>query len=45
MRIVSVNVSLPRPVAFRGQTESTSIFKEPVGGRVVVRRLSLEGDW
>jgi MOSC domain-containing protein YiiM len=45
MRLVSVNVSLPRPVAFRGQAVSTSIFKEPVGGRVLVRRLSLEGDW
>jgi len=45
MRIVSVNVSLPRPVAFRSQTVSTSIFKEPVSGRVLVRRMSLEGDW
>src|SRR4051812_50137685 len=45
MRIVSVNVSLPRPVEFRGQTVSTSIFKEPVAGRVLVRRQSLEGDW
>ena len=45
MRVVSVNVSLPRPVEFRGQAVSTSIFKEPVGGRVLARRLSLEGDW
>ena len=45
MRLVSVNVSLPRPVEFRGQAVSTSIFKEPVGGRVLARRLSLEGDW
>jgi MOSC domain-containing protein YiiM len=40
-----VNVSLPKIVEFRGQTVSTSIFKEPVGGHVLVRRLSLEGDW
>lgn len=45
MRLVSVNVSLPKRVEFRGQTVSTSIFKEPVEGRVFVRRLSLEGDW
>src|SRR3954452_9887356 len=45
MRLLSVNVSLPRPVAFRGQAVATSIFKEPAGGRVRVRRLSLEGDW
>lgn len=45
MRLVSVNVSLPRPVEFRGRVVSTSIFKEPAGGRVAVRRLSLAGDW
>jgi MOSC domain-containing protein YiiM len=45
MRLVSVNVSLPKLVEFRGQAVSTSIFKEPVGGRVLVRRLSLEGGW
>jgi MOSC domain-containing protein YiiM len=45
MRLVSVNVSLPKLVESRGQTVSTSIFKEPVDGRVAVRRLSLEGDW
>src|SRR5262245_51183047 len=45
MKLVSVNVSLPKPVEFRGQIVSTSIFKEPVGGRVFVRPLSLEGDW
>lgn len=45
MRLVSVNVSLPRPVEFRGQVVSTSIFKEPAVGRVAVRRLSLAGDW
>src|SRR5262249_2371294 len=35
----------PKLVEFRGQAVSTSILKEPVGGRVLVRRLSLEGDW
>jgi MOSC domain-containing protein YiiM len=45
MKLVSVNVSLPRLVESRGRTVSTSIFKEPVAGRILVRRLSLEGDW
>jgi len=45
MRLVSVNVSLPKLVEFRGQPVPTSIFKEPVDRRVLVRRLSLEGDW
>src|SRR3954469_18300828 len=45
MQLVSVNVSLPRPVEVRGRVVSTSIFKEPAGGRVLVRRLSLAGDW
>ena len=45
MRLVSVNVSLPKLVEFRGQAVSTSIFKEPAAGRVLVRRQSLEGDW
>jgi MOSC domain-containing protein YiiM len=45
MKVISVNVSLPRPVEFRGQAVSTSIFKEPVARRVFLRRLSLEGDW
>src|SRR5262249_2552939 len=35
----------PKLVEFRGQAVSTSILKEPVGRRVLVRRLSLEGDW
>jgi MOSC domain-containing protein YiiM len=45
MRLVSVNVSLPKVIQYRGQPLSTSIFKEPVEGRVAVRRLSLQGDW
>lgn len=44
MRVISVNVGLPREVAFRGETVETSIFKDPVDGRVRVRRLNLDGD-
>jgi MOSC domain-containing protein YiiM len=44
MRLLSVNVGLPREVSWRGGTVTTSIFKEPVQGRVSLRTLNLEGD-
>jgi ferredoxin-NADP reductase/MOSC domain-containing protein YiiM/ferredoxin len=43
-RLVSVNVGLPRDVAWRGEKIHTAIWKEQVRGRVAVRRLNLEGD-
>lgn len=44
MRIVSVNVGLPRDVVWHGKTVTTAIDKSPVEGRVAVRRLNLDGD-
>ena len=44
MRLLSVNVGLPREVEWRGKRVLTSIFKEPVSGRVRVDRLNLDGD-
>jgi MOSC domain-containing protein YiiM len=44
MRVVSVNVGLPREVEWKGKRATTGIFKEPVAGRVVVRTLNLDGD-
>lgn len=44
MRVESVNVGLSREVLWKGRQVLTSIFKEPVAGRVAVNRLSLEGD-
>lgn len=44
MRVVSVNVGLPREVLWKRRIVSTGIFKEPVAGRVIVRRLNLDGD-
>lgn len=43
-RLVSVNVGLPRDVAWRGKTVHTGIWKAPVQGRVMVRRLNIDGD-
>jgi MOSC domain-containing protein YiiM len=44
MKIISVNVGLPREVNWKGRTVSTGIFKEPVIDRVMVRSLNLDGD-
>lgn len=43
-RVLSVNVGLPRAVHWGGRTVRTAIFKEPVAGRVAVRRHNLAGD-
>src|SRR2546427_11302787 len=44
LRVVSVNVSLPKRVPYQGRTVSTAIFKEPVAGRIRVRTTGLQGD-
>ena len=44
MKVLSVNVALPRLVAWKGQTFKTGIFKKPVAGAVMMRRLDLDGD-
>jgi MOSC domain-containing protein YiiM len=44
MRVVSVNVSPVRTIAMSDGEVPTGIFKEPVEGRVTVRRLGLDGD-
>ena len=43
-KLISVNVGQPRKVLWRGGPVTTGIFKEPVQGRVAVRRLNLNGD-
>jgi ferredoxin-NADP reductase/MOSC domain-containing protein YiiM len=42
--VVSVNVGLPRDVAWQGRTVRTGIWKKPVTGRIYARRLNLDGD-
>jgi MOSC domain-containing protein YiiM len=44
MKVVSVNVGLPREVMWHGRTVTTGIYKEPVEGRVALRTLNLDGD-
>ena len=43
-RLLSVNVGLPREVEWQGKTVYTGIWKEPVDGRRMVRRLNVDGD-
>src|ERR1700722_16645401 len=43
-RLLSINVGLPRDVAWRGEKVHTAIWKQPVRGRVAVHRLNVEGD-
>jgi MOSC domain-containing protein YiiM len=44
MKLVSVNVGLPREMEWQGKLIRTSIFKSPARGRVRVNRFNLEGD-
>ena len=44
MKIVSLNVGLPREVVWHGINVTTGIFKAPVKGRVALRKLDLDGD-
>ena len=44
MRLVSVNCGLPREVEWHGRSVRTAICKEPVDGRLALRRLNLDGD-
>ena len=43
-KLISVNVGLPRIVMNNGDPVATGIFKEPVAGRVILRKLNLDGD-
>src|SRR5277367_5895920 len=43
-RLLSVNVGMPRDVEWEGRTVHTGIWKDPVDGRQIVRRLNIDGD-
>jgi MOSC domain-containing protein YiiM len=44
VKLVSLNVGLPREAPWNGSTVATAIFKTPVDGPVQLRRLNLDGD-
>ncbi len=43
-RLLSVNVGLPRDVTWNDKTVRTSVWKSPVTGRRMVRKLDIDGD-
>ena len=43
-RLLSVNVGLPRDVTWNGKTVRTAVWKSPVTGRRMVRKLDIDGD-
>jgi MOSC domain-containing protein YiiM len=44
MKLVSVNVGRPREILWKNRVVTTGIFKEPVAGRIAVRKHNLAGD-
>jgi ferredoxin-NADP reductase/MOSC domain-containing protein YiiM len=43
-RLLSVNVGLPRDITWQGKTVHTAIWKVPVQGPRMARRLNIDGD-
>src|ERR1700759_5243351 len=43
-RLLSVNVGMPRDIAWKGRTVHTGIWKDSLPGRCRVTRLNLDGD-
>ena len=43
-RLLSVNVGLPRDISWQGKTVHSAIWKAPVQGPRMVRRLNIDGD-
>ncbi|MDH6220314.1 MOSC and FAD-binding oxidoreductase domain-containing protein [Streptomyces pseudovenezuelae] len=42
--LLSVNVGMPKDVAWQGRTVHTGVWKYPVHGPAMVRRLNIDGD-
>ncbi|MEH3134299.1 MAG: MOSC and FAD-binding oxidoreductase domain-containing protein [Mycolicibacterium neoaurum] len=43
-RLVSINVGMPQDVPWQGRVVRTAVYKSPVSGPVMVRRLNIDGD-
>jgi MOSC domain-containing protein YiiM len=44
MKLISVNVSLPKEIEFNNEVVKTGIFKKPITGSIAVTHLNLAGD-
>ena len=43
-RLLSINAGLPRDIEWQGKTVHTAVWKTPVQGRRMTRRLNVDGD-
>ncbi len=43
-RLLSIKVGLPQDIVWRGKVVRTAVWKTPVQGRRMVRRLNVDGD-
>ena len=43
-RLLSLNLGLPRDIAWKCKTVHTAIWREPVDGRPILRWLNIDGD-
>jgi MOSC domain-containing protein YiiM len=44
MKLISLNVGIPRQVTYKSELVTTGIFKEPIHHRTILRKLNLDGD-
>jgi len=44
MKILSINISLPKKITFNKKILNTSIFKKPVNEKVNIKKAGIEGD-
>lgn len=44
MKLLSINVSKPKPITYNGRIVYTGIFKEQVAGTVMLREKNIDGD-
>jgi len=44
MKVISINVGLPGEIRWKDKVITTSIFKEPISGSVMLRKLNVDGD-
>ena len=44
MKLISLNVGIPRQVTYKSELVTTGIFKEPIHHRTKLRKLNLDGD-
>jgi MOSC domain-containing protein YiiM len=45
MKLLSIQIGLPREISFNGKMISTGIFKQPVDGPAQVETFNILGDW